>query len=49
MVKTHNLGFPRIGKKRELKFALEAYWRGETSLIDLEQQAAELRKKGYPD
>jgi 5-methyltetrahydropteroyltriglutamate--homocysteine methyltransferase len=47
MVKTHNLGFPRIGKKRELKFALEAYWRGETSLIDLEQQAAELRKKHW--
>ncbi len=47
MVKTHNLGFPRIGKKRELKFALETYWRGETSLIDLEQQAAELRKKHW--
>jgi 5-methyltetrahydropteroyltriglutamate--homocysteine methyltransferase len=47
MVKTHNLGFPRIGKKRELKFALEAYWRGETSLIDLEKQAAELRKKHW--
>ncbi|GLQ00749.1 5-methyltetrahydropteroyltriglutamate--homocysteine methyltransferase [Methylophaga thalassica] len=47
MVKTHNLGFPRIGKKRELKFALEAYWRGETSLIALERQAAELRKKHW--
>ncbi|WP_155730528.1 hypothetical protein [Pseudoalteromonas luteoviolacea] len=21
------LGFPRVGKKRELKFALERYWR----------------------
>ena len=25
----HNLGFPRIGAKRELKFSLEKYWRGE--------------------
>jgi len=25
-----NLGFPRIGKFRELKFALEKYWNGET-------------------
>ncbi|SFK05260.1 5-methyltetrahydropteroyltriglutamate--homocysteine S-methyltransferase [Methylophaga sulfidovorans] len=47
MVKTHNLGFPRIGKKRELKFALEAYWRGEISLVDLESQAAELRKQHW--
>lgn len=47
MVKTHNLGFPRIGKKRELKFALEAYWRGEISLVDLESQATELRKQHW--
>lgn len=26
---THNLGFPRIGAKRELKFALERYWKKE--------------------
>ena len=25
----HNLGFPRFGAQRELKFALEQYWRGE--------------------
>src|SRR3954453_14193909 len=24
-------GFPRIGRNRELKFATEGYWRGETS------------------
>ena len=28
MIRTHNLGFPRIGEQRELKFALEAHWRG---------------------
>jgi 5-methyltetrahydropteroyltriglutamate--homocysteine methyltransferase len=27
MTTIHNLGFPRIGAKRELKFALESYWR----------------------
>jgi 5-methyltetrahydropteroyltriglutamate--homocysteine methyltransferase len=27
----HVLGFPRIGARRELKFALEAHWRGELS------------------
>ncbi len=26
---THITGFPRIGEKRELKFALEKFWRGE--------------------
>ena len=25
-----NLGFPRIGARRELKQALERYWRGDT-------------------
>lgn len=25
----NSLGFPRIGRRRELKFALEKYWRGE--------------------
>ena len=25
MTLTHNLGFPRFGAKRELKFALESY------------------------
>ncbi len=43
MAKTHNLGFPRIGARRELKFALEHYWRGELTEQDLLQQAAELR------
>lgn len=30
MTKIHNLGFPRLGENRELKFALERYWRRET-------------------
>jgi 5-methyltetrahydropteroyltriglutamate--homocysteine methyltransferase len=28
---THTLGFPRIGTKRELKRAIESYWKGEFS------------------
>lgn len=44
MAKTHNLGFPRIGANRELKFALEKYWRGETAQSELTKLAAGLRK-----
>lgn len=44
MVTVHNLGFPRIGVKRELKFALEAYWQGNISSGELEQTAQNLRQ-----
>ena len=33
--KTGNLGFPRIGAQRELKFALEGFWSGKRSESDL--------------
>jgi len=49
MVTTHNLGFPRIGSKRELKFALEAYWKGQSSRDDLIRVGAELRKRHWCD
>ena len=39
-----NLGFPRIGRQRELKFAQEKYWRGEISQAELKQVAKELRR-----
>jgi len=41
---THNLGFPRIGANRELKFALEHHWRGELSVTELESEARHLRQ-----
>ena len=44
MASTHNLGFPRIGANRELKFALESYWRGQTPLAELQAGGAQLRK-----
>lgn len=43
----HSLGFPRIGAQRELKFALEAYWRGETDAGTLECCAAALRQRHW--
>ena len=47
MVTTHNLGFPRIGSKRELKFALESYWKKNTNRADLLTTGAELRKRHW--
>ncbi len=47
MIQTHILGFPRIGAKRELKFALEKYWRGESNLDELEEVAQQLRAKHW--
>lgn len=37
------LGTPRIGPQRELKFAIERYWRGEHSEAELRSVATELR------
>src|SRR3954471_9458655 len=36
-------GFPRIGPQRELKFATEAYWRGEVSEPELLETAKRIR------
>ncbi|MFL6679800.1 MAG: 5-methyltetrahydropteroyltriglutamate--homocysteine S-methyltransferase, partial [Burkholderiaceae bacterium] len=47
MVTTHNLGFPRIGAKRELKFALESYWKGESSREALVSLGAQLRQRHW--
>jgi 5-methyltetrahydropteroyltriglutamate--homocysteine methyltransferase len=43
----HNLGFPRIGARRELKFALESYWKGESSLDELKKLGADLRQRHW--
>ncbi len=37
------LGYPRIGRRRELKHAVEAFWAGTITAAELEQRAAELR------
>ena len=41
------LGFPRIGRRRELKRALESHWKGETSASDLLATAATLRQRHW--
>lgn len=43
MATLHNLGFPRVGAKRELKFALENFWNNKTSEQELQTTAQELR------
>lgn len=42
---THNLGFPRIGKLRELKKAEENYWAGKISVEELQGTARRLRSE----
>ncbi|HQT37065.1 MAG TPA: 5-methyltetrahydropteroyltriglutamate--homocysteine S-methyltransferase [Sulfuricurvum sp.] len=41
------LGFPRIGEKRELKTALENYWKGIISLNELHSVSTELRVRHW--
>lgn len=47
MTTIHNLGFPRIGAKRELKFALESYWKGDMSRDELKALGAQLRQRHW--
>ncbi|AQS41822.1 MAG: 5-methyltetrahydropteroyltriglutamate--homocysteine methyltransferase [Candidatus Tokpelaia hoelldobleri] len=46
-IRTAALGFPRIGARRELKTALEAFWSGKIPPQDLLQTAAALRKDNW--
>ena len=42
-----NLGFPRIGHRRELKFALERFWSGEIDQAGLADAARGLRSRHW--
>ena len=44
MATSTNLGFPRIGANRELKWAVEAYWAGKIDEENLQQRAAAIRR-----
>jgi 5-methyltetrahydropteroyltriglutamate--homocysteine methyltransferase len=46
-MKAHNLGYPRIGARRELKLALEAHWRGEIDEAELRARGARLRAENW--
>lgn len=47
MAKAHILGFPRIGAQRELKFAVESFWRGEVDVAGLQQTGKTLRQRHW--
>ncbi|KAJ0084535.1 hypothetical protein Patl1_30157 [Pistacia atlantica] len=40
---SHIVGYPRMGPKRDLKFALESFWDGKSTADDLHKVAADLR------
>ncbi|MCU1490387.1 MAG: methionine synthase (B12-independent) [Acidimicrobiaceae bacterium] len=46
-VRSANLGFPRVGARRELKRALEAHWNGAVSVGDLASLASALRAQRW--
>jgi 5-methyltetrahydropteroyltriglutamate--homocysteine methyltransferase len=47
MTVAHILGFPRIGVRRELKTATEAYWKGSLDEAGLKEVAQELRRRHW--
>jgi 5-methyltetrahydropteroyltriglutamate--homocysteine methyltransferase len=47
MTLASNLGFPRIGRRRELKTALEKFWSGDLSETELQATAASLRTRHW--
>ena len=44
---TQNLGFPRIGAQRELKRACEKYWKGISTLEELQETGRQERLKNW--
>ena len=46
-MKTNVLGYPRIGAKRELKKALESYWKKTSDISNLNMVSTEIRKKNW--
>ena len=46
-MQTHNLGYPRIGSRRELKKAEEQYWAGKLSAAQLMAAAKSIRLQNW--
>ena len=46
-MRTHILGFPSMGRQRELKQALESFWRGDTFAQDLTGTAHRLQESHW--
>jgi len=47
MATIHSLGFPRVGKRRELKHAVEAYWAGDLSRTELFVKGQAIRAQNW--
>ncbi|WP_031372603.1 5-methyltetrahydropteroyltriglutamate--homocysteine S-methyltransferase [Lysobacter antibioticus] len=47
MISVTHLGFPRIGARRELKLALESFWKGDTPAQALHDTAHGLRERHW--
>ena len=47
MIKSITIGYPRIGPKRELKKALEKFWKSEIKEDELQKVAKELREYNW--
>ena len=47
MVVSHSMGFPRIGSDREMKKAVEAYWKGQTSQEELLKAGKKIRATNW--
>jgi 5-methyltetrahydropteroyltriglutamate--homocysteine methyltransferase len=47
MTTSHILGYPRIGEQREMKFALEGYWRNELDQKTPKKVGKEIRRQGW--
>jgi 5-methyltetrahydropteroyltriglutamate--homocysteine methyltransferase len=47
MTTAHTLGYPRIGPRREMKKAVEAYWKGEIDALALETVGRDLRAAAW--
>jgi len=47
MIQIASIGYPRIGPKRELKKALEQFWKGEIKEQDLHTVAKNLKKQNW--
>lgn len=46
-MRTHNLGYPRIGSNRELKKSCEQYWSGKTSVEELIKTGKSIRQHNW--
>ncbi|KAK9849521.1 hypothetical protein WJX84_010801 [Apatococcus fuscideae] len=46
-ISSSTIGFPRIGKNREAKKALESFWKGDNSLESLQKTFADLQVEAW--